>query len=94
MVVTSNTFWKGLAADKRAIFKSSLDEAIALGNKIAAEKDNQDRQAIIDSKRSELVTLTPAARQQWVNAMKPVWVKFEDQIGKDMIDAAQAANKK
>ncbi|QIR16133.1 TRAP transporter substrate-binding protein [Shewanella aestuarii] len=93
MVVTSNTFWKGLPKDKRDIIKKSLDEAIALGNQIAAQKDSEDKQAILDSKRSQLVTLSAEQRQQWVNAMKPVWAKFEDQIGKDMIDAAQQSNK-
>ncbi|MCL1090158.1 TRAP transporter substrate-binding protein [Shewanella profunda] len=93
MVVTSDTFWKGLPADKRKIIKDALDESIALGNKIAAEKDNEDKQLILDSKRSKLVTLTPAERQQWVDVMKPVWTKFEDQVGKDVIEAAVAANK-
>jgi C4-dicarboxylate-binding protein DctP len=93
MVVTSDTFWKGLPADKRKVIKEALDESIALGNKIAAEKDSQDKQLILDSKRSQLVTLSPAERQQWVNVMKPVWAKFEEQIGKDEIEAAVAANK-
>lgn len=93
MVVTSDTFWKGLPADKRKIIKEALDESIALGNKIAAEKDNEDKKLILDSKRSQLVTLSPAERQKWVEVMKPVWAKFEDQIGKDVIDAAVAANK-
>jgi len=29
----------------------------------------------------------------WVDKMKPVWKKFEAQIGKEYIDAAIAANK-
>lgn len=93
MVVTSETFWKGLPADKRKIIKEALDESIALGNSIAAKKDNEDRQLILDSKRSQLVTLSPEERQQWINVMKPVWAKFEDQVGKEVIEAAEAANK-
>ncbi|WP_434928810.1 TRAP transporter substrate-binding protein [Shewanella sp. HL-SH2] len=93
MLVTSNTFWKNLPKDKRDIIKKSLDEAIVLGNQIAAAKEGEDKQAILDSKRSELVSLTAVQRQQWVDAMKPVWTKFESQIGKDVIEAAQAANK-
>ncbi len=31
-------------------------------------------------------------RQAWVDAMKPVWEKFEDDVGQDNIDAAQAFN--
>ncbi|WP_394200946.1 TRAP transporter substrate-binding protein [Shewanella waksmanii] len=93
MVVTSNNFWTSLPADKRKIIKASLDEAIAHGNEIAAAKVSKDRQAIIDSKRSELVALTPEQRQQWVAAMKPVWSKFEAKIGKEMIEAAAASNR-
>ena len=72
--------------------KKALDEAIAFGNKVAEEKALDDKQKIIDSKRSEIITLTPAERAQWVEVMKPVWKKFEDQIGKDLIDAAYGAN--
>ena len=92
-VITSAEFWMGLPDDVRTVLKKDLDEAIAFGNKIAAEKAIGDRQKIIDSKRSTIIELTDAERQQWVNAMKPVWKRFEDQIGKEYIDAAVAANK-
>ncbi len=93
MVVTSAEFWKSLPDDIRTEVKKALDEAIALGNKVAYEKSVADRQAIIDSGRSEVITLTPEQRAKWVAVMKPVWKQFEDQIGKDLIDAAWAANK-
>ncbi|WP_370278130.1 TRAP transporter substrate-binding protein [Pontibacterium sp.] len=92
LVVTSAEFWMGLDDDLRADIQAALNEAIAHGNKIAAEKADADKQAIIESKRSEIVTLTDAEREQWVKAMKPVWKKFEDQIGADVISAAEAAN--
>ena len=93
MVVTSKEFWMGLPDDIRTVVKKSLDEAIALGNQVAKEKAVSDKQKIIDSKRSQIITLTDAERNQWVEAMKPVWKKFEDQIGKDLIDAAYNSNK-
>jgi len=37
-------------------------------------------------------TLTPEQRQAWVDAMKPVWKKFEDDIGADLMEAALKAN--
>lgn len=92
LVVTSAEFWMGLDDDLRADIQAALNEAIAHGNKIAAEKDIEDKQAIINSKRSEVVNLTDAEREQWVKAMKPVWKKFEDQIGADIISAAEASN--
>ncbi len=91
-VITSTEFWTGLPEGIRADVKKALDEAIAFGNTVAAEKAIADRQKIIDSKRSEIVILTAAERQQWVDAMMPVWKQFEDQIGKNFIDAAVKSN--
>lgn len=92
LVVTSAEFWKDLPDDIRPEVKKALDEAIAFGNKVAAEKALSDRQKIVDSKRSEIITLTPEERAQWVEAMKPVWKEFEEEIGKELIDAAYASN--
>lgn len=92
MVVTSKEFWMSIPEADRAIVKKSLDEAIAFGNDVAAKKGINDRQKIVDSKRSEVITLSDAERSQWVEAMKPVWEEFEKEIGKDMIDAAYKSN--
>ena len=40
----------------------------------------------------EVRQLTPEQRAQWVEAMKPVWAQFEDDIGADLIAAAQSHN--
>ena len=93
MVVTSAEFWNGLPADIRTELKKALDEAVALGNKVAAEKSKSDKQAIIDSKRTNVIELSKAERQQWIDMMKPVWKKFEPVVGKDLLDAAISANK-
>jgi len=93
MVITSKEFWNGLPDDIRPELKKILDEAIAFGNQIAAEKAMSDKQKIIESNRSQILTLTDEERAQWVEVMKPVWKKFEKQIGKDLIDAAYNANK-
>jgi C4-dicarboxylate-binding protein DctP len=92
MVVTSKEFWMSIPDDQRAIVRTALDEAIAFGNKVAEEKSVGDRQMIVDSKRSEIIELTDAERSQWVDTMKPVWEQFEEEIGKDMIDAAYQSN--
>lgn len=92
MVVTSAEFWMDLPDDVRPQVKQALDEAIAFGNQVAAKKGVDDRQKIIDSGRSEVISLTDAERAQWVEVMKPVWKQFEDVIGKDLIDAAYNAN--
>ncbi|MDO6683309.1 TRAP transporter substrate-binding protein [Oceanobacter sp. 5_MG-2023] len=92
MVVTSAEFWYGLSDDVRAKLKAAMDESIAYGNTIALQKDAEDRQKIIDSGKTTVLTLTDAERQQWVDAMKPVWNMFADEIGPDLIGAALEAN--
>lgn len=92
MVVASTEFWTGLPADVRTTLEAALTEANTYGNKIAAELNEGDKQKIIASGRSQVLTLTPAERAQWVEVMKPVWKKFENEIGKDLIEAAAASN--
>jgi len=92
LVITSAAFWMGMPDSIRIEVKKALDEAIAYGNEVSEKKAIADRQKIIDSGRSEVIQITDAQRQKWVDAMKPVWKKFEDQIGKKYIDAAVASN--
>lgn len=90
LVVTSTEFWLGLDDELRTGINTALNDAIIHGNQIAAEKAMADRQAIIDSKRSQVIEITPEERAKWVEAMRPVWAQFEDQIGADLIKAAES----
>lgn len=92
MVVTSAEFWNGMPDDIRGEVEKALDEAVAYGNEIAAQKSDEDRAAIASSGQSKIHQLTAEQRAAWVEAMKPVWAQFEEAVGKDYIDAAIAAN--
>lgn len=92
LVVTSEEFWQGLPEDIRSDLEQALADAITFGNQVAQEKNVEDRQKIIDSGRTQVIELSKAERDQWREAMKPVWKQFEDRIGKDLIETAQAAN--
>ncbi len=92
MIVTSTEFWMGLPDDIRTELTAILEESVAYGNEIAVAKDLEDRQKILDSKRSEIITLSDQERNLWVETMKPVWKEFEKEIGKDLIDAAYESN--
>ena len=92
MVITSTEFWTDLPEDTRKELKAALDEAVAFGNKVALDKSESDKKLIMDSRRSEIIELSNDERAKWVEVMKPVWKKFESQIGKDLIDSAAASN--
>ena len=93
MVVTNVRFWNGLPEDIRTELEAILDEVTAKVNDMAKEFQDADKQKIIESGRTEIIELTPEQRQQWREAMKPVWEQFDDEIGTKYIDAAEACNK-
>lgn len=92
MVITNAGWWKQLPADVRKGLSEAMAESIAYGNKVAFDEDANFRAKVIADKKAEVLPMTKEELGQWRQAMKPVWAKFERDIGKDIIDAALAAN--
>jgi len=92
LVVTSTEWWDGLPEDVRNQLAKIVKEVTFSRNKESFNVNEANKKKIIDS-GTKVRTLTDAQRQQWVNALKPVWKKFEKDIGADTIKAAVSANK-
>ncbi len=91
LVVTSTEWWDGLPDDVRSQLKTILDEVTQTRNAESTRVNEEAKQAIIAA-GGVVRTLEPEQRAKWVEAMKPVWAQFEDDIGTDLIGAAQSAN--
>ncbi|MDH3229922.1 MAG: TRAP transporter substrate-binding protein [Alphaproteobacteria bacterium] len=91
LVVASVKWWDGLPADVRSQLKTILDEVTEARNNESNQVNEEAKEAIIAA-GGVIRTLTPEQRGKWVAAMKPVWAKFEKDIGDDLITAAQSAN--
>lgn len=91
LLVTSKEWLDGLEPDVREQFLKIAQEATQSANDNVVKQEAKNRQNILDA-GSKIRTLSPEQRKAWVETMKPVWSKFEDDIGKDVIDAAVAAN--
>jgi C4-dicarboxylate-binding protein DctP len=91
LVVTSTEFWEGLDEDVRSQLEQIFNEVTAEFN-AKSNQINDDARKEIEAAGTEIRELTPEQRQKWVDAMKPVWDEFADQIGQDNIDAAMASN--
>ena len=91
LVVTSVDWLDSLDADVRDQFLKILSEVTELRNAKSFAVNQANRQAIIDA-GGKVRTLTSKERQGWVKAMKPVWNQFADDVGPDMIKAAQSFN--
>ncbi len=92
MIVANAEFWSGLPDEIRTELETIMDEVNLEVNRLAEEINQQDKQKIIDSGRSEIIELTPEERAAWVETMQPVWDEFKEDIGEDLIEAARAAN--
>lgn len=90
--IVASDFWSQFPEGVRSDLTSAANEACAYGNSIAAELNAAARQKIIASGYSQVIQLTPEQRGRWVEVMKPVWAKFESDIGKPILEAAIAAN--
>jgi C4-dicarboxylate-binding protein DctP len=91
LVVTSTEFWDGLDDDVRSKLEQIFAEVTAESNE-RSNQLNQEARKEIEAAGTEIRELTPEQRQKWIDAMKPVWGEFADQIGQANIDAAMASN--
>lgn len=88
LVVTSSEWWEGLDADVRDQFSTILKEVTETRNAESFAVNETNKEAIIAA-GGVVNTLTAEQREAWVAALKPVWDQFADDVGMDMIDAAQ-----
>jgi C4-dicarboxylate-binding protein DctP len=93
MVITNAAWWDGLPADIRAGLAKAMAEATAHANKLAGELNERDRKRIADAGKAKIQALGKDDVAAWRKAMHPVWKKFEADIGADLIQAAQQANR-
>ena len=91
LVVTSTKWWDGLADDVRSQLSTILEEVTAARNAESTMVNNTNKEKIIKA-GGVVRNLTDEQRQEWVVAMKPVWKKFEKDIGEDLMNAALKAN--
>ncbi len=91
LIVTSADFWDGLPDADREELAAIIAEVSAERNGLSTQINEENREKIIAA-GGVVRELTPEQRALWVAAMEPVWAKFSDQIGQDLIEAARASN--
>ena len=92
MVIANAKFWKDLPPDVRTTLEKILAEVTVHVNATSETLNAGDRQKIKGSGKSEILPMTAEQRTAWQQAMKPVYDKFSGKIGKDVVEAARAAN--
>lgn len=90
-LVTSTEWLNSLDEETRTQFLKITEEVTKAGNDAVAKKEAENRQNILNA-GATIRELTPEQRAEWVAAMKPVWAKFQGDIGEDLINAAVGSN--
>lgn len=91
LLVTNVDWLNGLDADVRDQFMTLVAEVTATRNAESTKVNAEAKRSIIDAKGT-VRELTAEQRQVWVDTMKPVWAKFEADVGTENIAAAQKIN--
>ena len=87
LFMTSKQFLDSLDANTRSTLIKIADEVTVAANKSVKDAEEVNRQNILKA-GGKINELTADQRKQWVDAMKPVWKQFENEIGADLIAAA------
>ena len=91
LLVTSVDFLDSLPADQKEQFLKIVAEVTDTRNAESTAVNNENKEAILKA-GGTVRKLDAAQRQAWVDALKPVWKKFEGDVPADLVDAAQKAN--
>ncbi|MEJ2227787.1 MAG: DctP family TRAP transporter solute-binding subunit, partial [Alphaproteobacteria bacterium] len=79
LVVTSSKWWDGLKPDVRDQLAKIIQEVTATRNAESTKVNEANKKKIIEA-GGKVRTLTPEQRKAWVEALKPVWKKFEKDV--------------
>jgi len=93
MVVGNARWWNALPPDVKKGLGEAMAESIHFGNQVALNEEAVFRQKVIADKLARVLPMNTAQLQAWRTAMRPVWKKFEQDIGKDLIQSALQSNR-
>jgi C4-dicarboxylate-binding protein DctP len=86
-VIVNKKFWDGLPADLRAALEKAMREATTFEKAIAQRDNDMALEAIRNSGKTEVYTLSFKEQSEWRRALLPVQKTMEARIGKELIAA-------
>lgn len=92
LLVTSKRFWDSLDRADRPKLKAIIAQVSAEQNRAVEEHARLSRLEL-ENLGVEIRKLSREDRAAWVEQMRPVWDKFRDVIGDQLLEAAVSANR-
>lgn len=84
--------WRSLPFAVRSTLEEIVDQVTFEVKKQSEAENQRDRARIATTGGSEILTLTPEQRARWREAMRPVWQRYEGEIGAALLKAAETSN--
>lgn len=85
VLLMSGKVFDSLTPEQQQIIQDAALEAAAFEREYVMQKDAESKQAIVDSKKSEIIELTAEERAAFREAVQPVYDKYAAEIGEDLI---------
>jgi len=89
LVMISKRFLDGLSAKNKELVLKTFDECKLYERKLIRDGEKEVIGKLA-AKGVTVTTLTPEERERWAEASSVVYKKFEDRIGKELIERAKA----
>jgi C4-dicarboxylate-binding protein DctP len=86
-VIVNKKFWNGLPSDIRSKLEDAMKEATRYANAIALQENEKALEAVKNSGKTVIYSLTPEEKESWRKALLPVHKEMEPRIGKRVIAA-------
>lgn len=94
MLISNSTFWASIPFQTRSQLEEIVEEVTYSVNKAAEAINRRDRELLQTAGKTTLVELNPEEQAAWREAMQPVWKSYEQEIGPDVLRAAQTVNRR
>jgi C4-dicarboxylate-binding protein DctP len=89
-VIVNKKFWDGLPANLRASLERAMKEATNFERHAAQQENDRALAGIRAAKKTEIYVLPDAERKELQKALLPVYQKFEDVVGRQLVQSIQA----
>ncbi|HJE69663.1 TRAP transporter substrate-binding protein DctP, partial [Pseudomonas oryzihabitans] len=92
MLIVKADRWRTLPFAVRSTLEEIIDQVTFEVKKQSEAENQRDRARIAAAGGSEIITLTPEQRARWRDAMRPVWQRYEGELGASLLKAAETSN--
>ena len=87
-VMINRSFWDKQDEETKNIILEAMKEATAWNEKEALEKNKEQLQYIRENSSMKIHTLTKKERKAWLNALSPLYKKYEEEFGPSLMKEA------